>query len=649
MKTATNQISLFDRESFGWQTQDYVDGACALVPLILEKATIMSECKHVVDYCTIPESEIVARECRFATYVPPPEEGMDDLHVIKEIIHTRSGESFPNLRLEYGREREAFITRKGYRNHKQHKENEEIHKLQKLMVTESNMDRRLAAALGLWHRGNRRKLFECPYIYGVDITSTAVIKKSYFERWNKTTGFSISELDIETNMFSDEEVQEATMVSISMKGRLATFITKDYLKGFSDPIPQIEALTQKYLGDVIAARGIKPETYIVEDYIDMWRQVFKMIHEWQPDILSIWNVLFELENLLAACEAQNIDIADIICDPRIPKAYRYFDFIKAPEIKKMASGKTMPQKPSQRWHKIKFPASFIMIDQMGAYRQIRTGTGEEPSYALEDILQKELKIGKLKFKELDHLIPASPDWHMAMQSRYKLEYIVYNRQDVLAPEQLDEKLKDLSFTMPSMADTTDFYNFSSQPRRTVDRLHWYVIENKDRVMGVTSSGLVDEYDEETLDRFGWIVALPAALITDQGLPCVKQLPGIPVRVYKDVGDLDVSAAYPHGEVALNTSKETTIRELVSIDGVPEDVFRMQNMGLSSGHVNSVDYCTTMLGFPTHEQMLGLFLKEEGVKQIHNPEAVYKEHMYTDYGKVDENAPKLDYDRMDLIR
>lgn len=75
--------------------------------------------------------------------------------------------------------------------------------------------------------------------------------------------------------------------------------------------------------------------------------------------------------------------------------------------------------------------------------------------------------------------------------------------------------------------------------------------------------------------------------------------------------LDVSASYPNGEVALNTSKETTIRELTSVGSITEDVFRMQNMCLSAGHVNALDYCTTMMGFPTQSEMLEAFMKDTG--------------------------------------
>jgi hypothetical protein len=141
-----------------------------------------------------------------------------------------------------------------------------------------------------------------------------------------------------------------------------------------------------------------------------------------------------------------------------------------------------------------------MIDQMCVYKQTRNGTAEEPSYSLEYLLQKELGLGKLKFEEADHLVPASAEWHMFMQKNYPLHYVVYNRFDCIGPELLDEKVKDLSFVMPSMADTSDFERFNSQPRRTVEKLHWFLMEQKGRIMGVTSSAMVDEFDEDTISR-----------------------------------------------------------------------------------------------------------------------------------------------------
>ena len=69
--------------------------------------------------------------------------------------------------------------------------------------------------------------------------------------------------------------------------------------------------------------------------------------------------------------------------------------------------------------------------------------------------------------------------------------------------------------------------------------------------------------------------------------------------------LDVSASYPNGEVCFNISKKTTLRELTNIVGIDEEVYRKQNMRLSAGHVNAVEYCSTMFGMPKLDELLNI--------------------------------------------
>jgi len=60
-------------------------------------------------------------------------------------------------------------------------------------------------------------------------------------------------------------------------------------------------------------------------------------------------------------------------------------------------------------------------------------------------------------------------------------------------------------------------------------------------------------------------------------------------------------------MAANVSKDTTVKELISIDGVDKEVFRLQNINLFFGNVNSVEYATTMYNLPTLvelEEMIG---------------------------------------------
>lgn len=67
------------------------------------------------------------------------------------------------------------------------------------------------------------------------------------------------------------------------------------------------------------------------------------------------------------------------------------------------------------------------------------------------------------------------------------------------------------------------------------------------------------------------------------------------------------SSYPSDTMAANVSKDTTVKELISIDGVDKEVFRLQNINLFFGNVNSVEYATTMYNLPTLvelEEMIG---------------------------------------------
>lgn len=59
-------------------------------------------------------------------------------------------------------------------------------------------------------------------------------------------------------------------------------------------------------------------------------------------------------------------------------------------------------------------------------------------------------------------------------------------------------------------------------------------------------------------------------------------------------------------MVLNVSKETTSRELISIDGIDEEVFRIQNLNLVIGQTNALEYVTTMFDAPKPNELLTLF-------------------------------------------
>jgi hypothetical protein len=170
---------------------------------------------------------------------------------------------------------------------------------------------------------------------------------------------------------------------------------------------------------------------------------------------------------------------------------------------------------------------------MCAYRHIRTGSPEEPSYSLDSILKKHNLGGKLTFKEADGFVKL--EWHQFMQEMYPLEYIIYNVFDCISMEELDEITSDLSITLPLFSGCSDFENFKSQPRRLADTLHYYCLENK-KVFGSTSDEMVTALDSKTLSLSGWIITLPAHLIAENGLQVIKEHPTARTTIRAHVAD-----------------------------------------------------------------------------------------------------------------
>ena len=110
-------------------------------------------------------------------------------------------------------------------------------------------------------------------------------------------------------------------------------------------------------------------------------------------------------------------------------------------------------------------------------------------------------MSKLKFKEADGY--EGLEWHIFMQRHYPLEYVVYNQFDCIAMELLDERNLDVQMSLPMFAGCSDFQHFNSQPRRSVNALHYFV-QKHDHVIGTTASEMKDAMDALTLSIDRWI-------------------------------------------------------------------------------------------------------------------------------------------------
>lgn len=486
----------------------------------------------------IPKESVIEYpiECRFATYVRSKNDYENDVHFVKEQIHDPvTGKLKPNLRKVTNFQRNFYVTKKGMQNHTSKKEWISLNDVNEFKSTQSKLQYSAAKALGKpYFKGSMRDLQESPFLYGTDISSTAILKQNYRNKWDVITPATNAVFDTETDVINGTE--QIVMATVSFKERLITVIHADFVKGYTDVINRIHVLTQKYLSEVFETRKIKAEIVIVPTEIDIVKVSMAKAHEWMPDFLSVWNLPFDIKKIIAACDRANVAIEDIMSDPSVHPDYRVFKFKEGPAKKITASGVVMSYKPAARWHSITCPASFCWIDAMCAYKAIRTGSPEEKSYSLDAILGKELKISKLKFQEADH-IKDGLKWHQFMQSKYPLEYVVYNMFDCISMEMLDEKTLDLQLSLPMFSGSSDYANFNSQPKRFSDAMHHFCLLNN-KVVGSTSGEMKEEEDSETTDLAGWITMLPSHLVADNGLCIIEENENLRTNLRIHVGDLD---------------------------------------------------------------------------------------------------------------
>lgn len=445
--------------------------------------------------------QVTKKECRFVVYLPPFEEGANDYHFVKEIIHYDDGTTKPNLRAIANFQRDIWVTKKGFQNHQESKEWELVERLDKGRSTQSDLPRACAKLLGQsWMTGNLRAISSSPYLYGTDILSTSLIKQGYADKYPMVpTKYSVAVFDTETDVING--TGDIIIASITFKKKALVVVRADFLAGYTDVINRIRSCANKYIKEYLDKREVELEIRIVDTSFEIAKACFDKAHEWKPDFLAMWNIKFDVARVIEACQQAMVDPKEIFCDPSVPAQYKRFEFILGPEQKVTSSGKITPIKNEAQWHTVKCPSSFYIIDAMCVFKHNRIGEPDKPSYSLDNILNTVLGIRKLAFTETEHLKGLKK--HQVMQSDYKFEYIVYNIFDCISVEELDEKTNDLSTVLPLFSGCSDFSKYNSQPRRTADELHFECMK-LGYVIGTTGKNVAIDLDEETVDVAGWI-------------------------------------------------------------------------------------------------------------------------------------------------
>lgn len=575
----------------------------------------------------ISADDVLGVECKNISYQEATDRSFNDMLLIKEVIHTKDGGHFPRIRLVENFKRPFYITRENYRNHQDKKEYEELEKLQKFECTQVELSMKIQQALGRTYPDPKKQLrdvCQSPYVYYADMGPQALLKHRYKEKWPGLVSRSrVAVLDTERDVTFG--TNETILTSVTMgKTRIVGVV-----KWWADRIPEFhETIHRKYAEylssvdlkkskknkvtgkyenvivntDLIKERGGDIEIHICDNPGLAIAAVMKRVHELQPDFLTIWNMDYDIPQILAALDKAGIPAEDVFCDPSVPQKYRKVRYKQA-KAQRETNSKTISQHPADLWHVLYCMAGFYVVDAMCLFKKIRVAKGNEPDYNLDGVLHRHLGIGKLKFKEADHLKRLK--WHVFMQKNYPAEYVIYNLFDCISIELLDEKTNDLGMTMSSLADISDYAIFPSLPKRLVDILHFFY-EERGKIAGCVGSDITSELDDDVIDMTGWIVTLPAYAVEDNGLRCIAEIPEQRTMFRRQTIDADILQAYPSGEVVLNISKETTFIEVCSIEGVSEDARRRAGINLTGGKTNAIEICNDILKMPYIDELLDAF-------------------------------------------
>lgn len=483
--------------------------------------------------------DVAGYEYRFSTYCEA-EDKKSDIHVVKEYTYFKDGRRVPSIRCIPNYEREFWITREGFRNHKDKKEAEEINRLQSFKSTQSRLNDAISRALYGRPAINTsfKQLAKSPYLYGCDIKTSSLIKTDYEKEFPDFIfpKSSLACLDIETDVVRGTD--DIILVTLSYGNKVATTINTAFLPNTDLTRLQLDEFVQKNSKELYDKRGINVEYIFCKTPGECCSEVIKKAHEWKPDFISLWNMNFDLPYIIRTLEKEGFSLKDVFSDPSTPYKYRHFEYIEGSAQKVTQDGSITPLHWADRWHVVDCPSSFYFIDAGCLYKRLRIAKGMEASYALDYILNKYLGEGKLKVDVLP-LAQATSDkaprkqksvtglmWHQLMQKHHPIAYTIYNQYDCIRLEQLDENIQDISSSFATLCGISDYGNFTSNPRRIVDDLHFFY-QQHGKVIATTGSNMKDEKDELVVSMRKWIVTLPAFMVDgDTGINVIKDLPSV---------------------------------------------------------------------------------------------------------------------------
>ena len=554
---------------------------------------------------------IVKRELVFATYCENKANETDDLLMAKEHLFLDDNTVIPNISYYKNFKRKYWVTKQERRDHESKKEYEIFNNLDEYTSTERDLPYNLYKSLhGYYPKSKPRlnDLYKSPYVYGTNPTTPSLLKREYKKKWSDANSpYTLAVMDYEWDVV--DGTGEIIAGAVSFKGRLHLAVTKDFLGiDYKLATDKINEMASTYLGEYIEGRGIKPIISICDSSADIIIKLFRSVHEWKPDILGFWNIAGDIDKILESLKKYGIKPEDIFSDPKLPKEYRFFNWVKDKQRRKKSNGDEVSVNFHDLWHKLTCPSSFYCVCLMALYKRVRAAEKNKSKYGLDNILDSELNLNKLKFKGIAEGL-TKIDWHKEMQSKFKLEYMIYLMFDVISPELLDEKTKDVAFSFNALSTDSDFKNFPSNPSKLSESIHYGLLDDGIGSLCAVGGSMRAKYDAYVPSLKKWIIALSPELEYKMGNKLCNDFPNLRTNIILHAADIDVSGAYPTNGIILNVSVATRVFEVCSCNELTENERRSIGINLSNIRGNALSIARKTHSYPDIDDILHDFMND----------------------------------------
>lgn len=450
--------------------------------------------------------------------------------VIANCRNVDTGEKKLAIHTNY--ERPFWVTKPACRNHSYKKEYELERNLDMYTVPQNEMASRICEIFGErpspWKTVNK-VCASNPYIYGADVSPCMILKKQLADAAGDKSihDYHVGFLDIESSMLGGNEIILITYVDMKNL-KIHTGILSDFS---DDDVENIKQLYYDKMSDMEnqltdEAKGILSNLKFELDIrkfdreIDVIRFAFKAIHHHKPDFVGIWNISYDIPQILDRINKLEHDPSSIMCHPEVPHKFR--KVIYRPD--------TNPDKNwADLWHWTEVAGYTQFIDSMALYSILRNSGGREASYSLDHILKKEIGAGKLDLGYLSH---------QQMQREYFSYYTVYNIYDSLGMGVMEEKNHDVLTMNQLVSDDGLLRNFGNQTVQLKNYTYCYCRRKGQVPAAVGSAKMSVEGDDEIVNVGGNV--LSPLQTRNTGVNIVKEL-NTETGLHMYVCDLDVKS------------------------------------------------------------------------------------------------------------